>query len=244
MQTNFSPTQLADPDIAVADKILRACVHCGFCQATCPTYVLLGDELEFAPRAHLPDQGDAGARCACDCRGGDAYRPLPLVPRLHDDMPFRRALHASGRSCPRAYRGNLYAAIAGPADAAIPGPCHAVSAQTSHGDDSRRTRQALRPVARRHWVEAARGGGTSRAAPPAGRHDRAGRLSGGRLTQGEGGAACRLRQRGAVAVDHRRDHPPAQPPRRRGRDCARGGLLRLARAPPRPGRGRLRQGAL
>ncbi|MGY3076592.1 heterodisulfide reductase subunit C [Bradyrhizobium sp. LM6.10] len=39
MKTEFSLAQLADPDIAEADKILRACVHCGFCTATCPTYV-------------------------------------------------------------------------------------------------------------------------------------------------------------------------------------------------------------
>ncbi|MEA2954070.1 MAG: glycolate oxidase iron-sulfur subunit, partial [Alphaproteobacteria bacterium] len=42
----------ADPDIAEADKILRACVHCGFCTATCPTYVLLGDELD-SPRGRI-----------------------------------------------------------------------------------------------------------------------------------------------------------------------------------------------
>ena len=46
MKTEFSPAQLSNPDIAEADKILRACVHCGFCTATCPTYVLLGDELD------------------------------------------------------------------------------------------------------------------------------------------------------------------------------------------------------
>ena len=40
MQTNFTLAQLADPDIAESEKILRACVHCGFCTATCPTYVL------------------------------------------------------------------------------------------------------------------------------------------------------------------------------------------------------------
>ncbi len=52
MQTNFTLAQLADPDIAEANKILRACVHCGFCTATCPTYVLLGDELD-SPRGRI-----------------------------------------------------------------------------------------------------------------------------------------------------------------------------------------------
>ncbi len=52
MQTHFSPAQLENPDIAEADKILRACVHCGFCTATCPTFVLLGDELD-SPRGRI-----------------------------------------------------------------------------------------------------------------------------------------------------------------------------------------------
>ncbi len=52
MQTSFSLTQLADPDIRESEKILRACVHCGFCTATCPTYVLLGDELD-SPRGRI-----------------------------------------------------------------------------------------------------------------------------------------------------------------------------------------------
>src|ERR1700759_952226 len=52
MQTTFTLAQLADPDIAEADKILRACVHCGFCTATCPTYVVLGDELD-SPRGRI-----------------------------------------------------------------------------------------------------------------------------------------------------------------------------------------------
>ncbi|WP_375776963.1 glycolate oxidase subunit GlcF [Bradyrhizobium sp. ma5] len=52
MKTEFSLAQLADPDIKEADQILRACVHCGFCTATCPTYVLLGDELD-SPRGRI-----------------------------------------------------------------------------------------------------------------------------------------------------------------------------------------------
>ena len=52
MQTHFTLAQLADPDLADANQILRTCVHCGFCTATCPTYVLLGDELD-GPRGRI-----------------------------------------------------------------------------------------------------------------------------------------------------------------------------------------------
>jgi len=109
MQTNFSLAQLADPDVAESEKILRTCVHCGFCTATCPTYVLLGDELD-SPRGRiylikdmLENDRPADSRtvrhvdrclsclsCMTTCPSGVHYMHLVDHARTHIERTFRR----------------------------------------------------------------------------------------------------------------------------------------------------------
>jgi glycolate oxidase iron-sulfur subunit len=102
MQTNFTLAQLADPDIAEANKILRACVHCGFCTATCPTYVLLGDELD-SPRGRiylikdmLENDRPATERVVkhidrmTTCPSGVHYRHLVDHARAHIEKTYKR----------------------------------------------------------------------------------------------------------------------------------------------------------
>jgi glycolate oxidase iron-sulfur subunit len=111
MQTSFTIAQLADPDITEADRILRACVHCGFCTATCPTYVLLGDELD-SPRGRIYlikdmlehdraataevvkhiDRCLSCLACMTTCPSGVHYMHLVDHARTHIERTYRRPL--------------------------------------------------------------------------------------------------------------------------------------------------------
>ena len=111
MQTEFDSAALRDPDTAEAEKVLRKCVHCGFCTATCPTYVLLGDELD-SPRGRiylikdmLEQERPATAAvvrhldrclsclgCMTTCPSGVHYQHLIDHARAHVERTYRRPL--------------------------------------------------------------------------------------------------------------------------------------------------------
>lgn len=111
MQTHFTDAQLADPGIARSNEILRACVHCGFCTATCPTYQILGDELD-SPRGRiylikemLENDRPADARtvlhidrclsclaCMTTCPSGVHYMHLVDHARAYIEKTWRRPL--------------------------------------------------------------------------------------------------------------------------------------------------------
>jgi glycolate oxidase iron-sulfur subunit len=111
MQTSFTLAQLADPHIAESEKILRACVHCGFCTATCPTYVLDGNELD-SPRGRIylikdmlehdrPASAEVARHidrclsclaCMTTCPSGVHYMHLVDHARAHIERTYRRPL--------------------------------------------------------------------------------------------------------------------------------------------------------
>jgi glycolate oxidase iron-sulfur subunit len=110
MQTNFTPKQLENPRLAEADRILRRCVHCGLCTATCSTYVLVGDERD-SPRGRIylmkdmfENDRDAGDEvrhhidrclsclsCMTTCPSGVDYMHLVDLARTHIEDTGRRS---------------------------------------------------------------------------------------------------------------------------------------------------------
>lgn len=112
MQTHFTAEQLRDPQLNRANQILRACVHCGFCTATCPTYQVLGDELD-SPRGRiylikemLESGRPADARtvkhidrclsclaCMTTCPSGVHYMHLIDQARAYVEKTYRRPWH-------------------------------------------------------------------------------------------------------------------------------------------------------
>lgn len=111
MQTNFTAAQLAIPALARSNEILRSCVHCGFCTATCPTYQVLGDELD-SPRGRIYlikemlETGRAAdaqvvkhidrclscLSCMTTCPSGVHYMHLVDHARAHIEATYKRPL--------------------------------------------------------------------------------------------------------------------------------------------------------
>ena len=112
MQTAFTADQLADPEFAASHAAIRKCVHCGFCIATCPTYVLLGDERD-SPRGRIElikamlEDGGAPSKetvrhidrclsclaCKTTCPSGVDYAQLIDHGRAHIEEHYRRPVH-------------------------------------------------------------------------------------------------------------------------------------------------------
>lgn len=135
MQTNFTLEQLADPQIAEAESVLRRCVHCGFCTATCPTFVLGGDERD-SPRGRIMliremleiggPPGETVTRhvdrclsclsCMSTCPSGVDYRRLVDIARdrIHeaDSRPLSERLTRAVLSQVLPYRKRFRAALA------------------------------------------------------------------------------------------------------------------------------------
>ncbi|MBE0532895.1 MAG: glycolate oxidase subunit GlcF [Rhodospirillales bacterium] len=149
MKTEFSLAQLADPRIKEANDIFRSCVHCGFCTATCPTYVLLGDERD-SPRGRiylLKDMLEKGKpasvtvvkhidrcltclSCMTTCPSGVHYMHLVDEGRARIEQTYKRPLAdrllreilALVLPNPRLFRLSLYGAwLARPFKGLLPG---------------------------------------------------------------------------------------------------------------------------
>jgi glycolate oxidase iron-sulfur subunit len=149
VQTNFTLAQLADPETSSSNQVLRSCVHCGLCTATCPTFVLLGDELD-SPRGRIylikdmletnrpateevvrhVDRCLSCLSCMTTCPSGVNYMHLVDHARAYIERTYRRPLTervlrgALGWIIPRPFAFRLALAGAGlmrPLASMIPG---------------------------------------------------------------------------------------------------------------------------
>ena len=229
MQTNFTTEQLRDPDTAASNQVLRTCVHCGLCTATCPTFLLLGDELD-SPRGRIyliKDMLETGRpatedvvrhvdrclsclACMTTCPSGVNYMHLVDHARSYIEQTYRRPWHERALRAvlgvvlprPALFRLALLGArLVRPLARLIPASGRLVDACTRC---SIWCLTACRHKAR--W----------RHADPS---------SAGRAPRPRG-AACRVRPAGACARNQRSHHPPADPAWRR---CRRGRGRRLLR---------------
>ena len=251
MKTEFSLTQLADPDIAEADKILRACVHCGFCTATCPTYVLLGDELDSPrgriylikemlekdkpPTAEVVKHIDRCLSClACmtTCPSGVHYMHLVDQARVRIERDYSRPLAERALRAvlalvlprPKLFRASMIMArLARPFAALLP----ASKAAATPG--LLRRIKAMLALAPKRLPAPGPAGGSVFAA--IGRAARAGR------------AAAGLRPAGAGAAHQPGRHQSPDAPWHRGRPGQGRAMLRRAHPSPRAGRRRAGAGA-
>ena len=251
MKTEFSLAQLANPDIAEADKILRACVHCGFCTATCPTYVLLGDELDSPrgriylikemlekdkpPTAEVVKHIDRCLSClACmtTCPSGVHYMHLVDQARVRIERDYSRplteralrALLALVLPRPKLFRASMIMArLARPFAALLPAPKAAATPGLL------RRIKAMLALAPKGLPAPGPSGGSVFAA--IGRAARAGR------------AAAGLCPAGAGAAHQPGRHQSPDAPRHRGRAGQGRAMLRRAHPSPRAGRRRAGAGA-
>ncbi len=241
MHTSFGAEQLQDPTIARADAMLRRCVHCGLCTATCPTYVLLGDERDSprgriymikemfetgkvgAPVTHHIDRCLSCLSCVTTCPSSVDYMHLVDLARTHIEVRGHRP------ASQRVSRRFLAAILPSPARfrvalllAWLARPFRGILSGLGF-----KTAAAALDVAppRPAASEAAAAQGRDPPRPGAGQAR---------------GAGARLRAGGAQALDQPGGDPAVAPPWRRGRARQGRGLLRRAGASSRP-RGRPRR---